>query len=292
MKIGFIGLGIMGSRMSANLLKKNFELTIYNRTKQKAEELISQSANWAENPKQLAQNSDAVITMLSEPNAVNEIAFGENGFLNSMKENSIWINCSTVNPSYTKEIFEKSKSNKIRFIDAPVAGSKIPAEQGKLTFLIGADKKDFEEYNNIFEAMGEKTNFVGEVGKGSSMKMVINLMLGVSMAAFAEAINLGESLGIEKDILLNTLFGGPVTPQFIAFKKEKIQNENFDAEFPLQWMLKDLFLVSQTAYEQNVSSIITNSAKEIYLLAKQFGFGEEDFSAVVKLLNQNSKKEN
>jgi 3-hydroxyisobutyrate dehydrogenase-like beta-hydroxyacid dehydrogenase len=286
MKIGFIGLGIMGSRMSENLLKNGYDLIVYNRTKEKALPLVKKGASLAGSPAEAGKKSDILFTMLADPDAVEETALGNEGFLSSLKENSLWIDTSTVNPSFSKKMSSKAKERNIRFLDAPVAGTLGPAERGELTIFVGGNKKDFDEAKPIMEAMGKKIIYLGENGAGTSMKMVVNLMLANAMVSFAEAMSLGEALGFSQDTLFNTLLGGPVAAPFLSGKKEKIQNKNFEAEFPLEHMQKDLFLVSQTAYENNISIPISNTSKEIYGSAVKNGFNKKDFSAIYEFLHK------
>ncbi|PLT33254.1 NAD(P)-dependent oxidoreductase [Bacillus sp. V5-8f] len=283
--IGFIGLGIMGSRMADNLLNNGHDLIVYNRSRSKAETLISAGAKWAESPLEVAINSDIVFTMLANPHVVESIAIGEHGFLNGLSEGKLWVDCSTVNPSFTRKMAEEAGKRNIRFLDAPVAGSKIPAENGELVFLVGGNKEDLEEVRPMLEVMGKAINYQGEHGKGTSMKLVVNLMLGQTMAVFAEAVNLGEAMGLDKATVINTLLNGPTTAPFLNGKKEKILQNNYEAEFPLELLQKDLQLVSQTAYENNLAMPITNLTKEIYGLAKQQGLSKDDFSAIYKYLS-------
>ncbi len=285
MKIGFIGLGIMGSRMAANLRKKGHDLTVYNRTRQKADQLIASGAKWAASPADLAKEIQIVITMLSTPDAVRETALtGKDAFLNKLAAGSLWIDCSTVNPSFSRVMANEAQQRKIRFMDAPVAGSKIPAEQAQLIFFAGGDKADVEEAKPLLEAMGKAVHHVGGHGMGTSMKMVNNLMLSQAMVAFSEALVLGESLGISKEALFSTLQTSPVSAPFLALKKGKIESGNFETEFPLQWMHKDMQLVSDTAFESGAAIPAANAAKEVFAMAVRRGLGELDFSAVYKLL--------
>jgi 3-hydroxyisobutyrate dehydrogenase/glyoxylate/succinic semialdehyde reductase len=287
MKIGFIGLGIMGSRMAANLLKKGHDLVVYNRTRQKADSLIQAGAIWAPTPADVAKQVTVIITMLARPDAVAETALiGKNGFLNQLVDNSLWIDCSTVNPSFSRLMAHEAKQRKIRFIDAPVGGSKGPAEQGQLLFFVGGEKADVDEARLLLEAMGKAVYHVGGHGMGSSMKMVNNLILAQAMVAFSEALVLGESLGISKQALFNTLLSSPTVAPFLAFKKQKIEEGKFDVEFPLQWMHKDMQLAAETAYEIGVAMPAANVTKEIYALALRGGLGEQDFSAVYKVLSE------
>ncbi len=286
MKIGFIGLGIMGSGMAANLVKKGFDITVYNRTRSKEQKLISLGAKSANSLKEFARNCEILITMLSEPDAVQEFALGENGFLKFMNKCSVWIDCSTVNPSFTLKAAKKADEFDLRFLDAPVAGSKIPAETGNLIFYVGGDKNDFEYVKPILEAMGRLIIYMGGNGMGSAMKIVNNILLGSSMLAFSEALFLGEKLGISKEKILEILPGGPVTAPFISLKKEKLLNEEFGTEFPLQWMQKDLRLASETAGEKEITLDFLESSKDIFKKAMEAGLKEQDFSAIYKFIKQ------
>ena len=192
MKIGFIGLGIMGSRMAENLRKKGHELVVYNRTKKKAEPLIAAGAVWAPTPADVAKQVSVLITMLAKPDAVAETALlGKYGFLNHLADNSLWIDCSTVNPSFSRLMASEAKQRRVRFLDAPVTGSRGPAEQAQLLFFVGGEKADLDEARPLLEAMGKAVHHIGNHGMGTSMKMVGNLILAQAMVAFSEAIVLG-----------------------------------------------------------------------------------------------------
>lgn len=287
-KIGFIGLGIMGSRMAANLQKKGYDLVVYNRTKEKAKYLLQNGAAWAASPKEVAKETDVIITMLSTPEVVREVAIENQGFLSSLKDNSIWLNCSTVNPSFTKEMDIISKEFRVRYLDAPVAGTKAPAENGELLFLVGGDTASVNEVSPLLTIMGKKTLHLGKVGKGAAMKMLINQLLGQSIVAFAEAMVMGEALELEKETLFNVLLNTPVVAPVISNLRHKLENSDYEANFPLKWIQKDLHLSSISAYENNVAAPNLNSTKEIFAQAKQQGYGNLDFSAVYEFLN--SKK--
>ncbi len=286
MKTAFIGLGIMGSRMAANLQKKGHPLVVYNRTRQKADALLGAGASWAGSPREAAQDVGILVTMLSTPKAVSDTALGENGFLDHLPSNSLWMDCSTVNPSFSRSMAEESSKRGIRFLDAPVAGSKIPAEQGQLLFFVGGNKADLDEAKPLLAAMGKAVYHLGENGMGTAMKMVNNLMLSSAMVAFSEALVLGDSLGIPQKQLFDTLLASPVTAPFLALKRTKLETGNFDPEFPLRWMHKDTQLVSETAYETGVVLPAGNIVKEIFGLAVRKGMGDLDLSAVFRVLSE------
>jgi 3-hydroxyisobutyrate dehydrogenase-like beta-hydroxyacid dehydrogenase len=288
MEVGFIGLGIMGSRMAANLQKNGYHLILFNRTPEKAEPLLAKGATWAENPASLAENVDILFTILANPEAVQETALGPGGFLDHMHPGAIWVDSSTVNPSFTKQMAHEAHERRVHFVDAPVAGTKGPAEQAQLIFLAGGDAEDVQACQPFFAAMGKKTVHLGPSGMGTSAKMVVNLLLGEAMLAFSEALALGQALGLSMDGLMDLLVGGSVAAPFTAGKRAKIENNQYEPEFPLKWMRKDLQLVSLTGNEQGVALPTVNAAKEIYTLAERQGWGELDFSAIYDYL---AKKE-
>lgn len=284
MKLGWIGTGIMGSRMAANLLKHGNEVVVYNRTKANANALLNLNAGWADSPQELAAQVDVLFTMLSTPEAVQQVAFGENGFLDSLRPGSLWVDCSTVNPSFSRQMAAAAQQRQVRFIDAPVAGSKIPAEHGQLVFLVGGDASDVDACQPFWAVMGKRVIHAGGHGMGASLKMLVNLLLGEAMAAFSEALVLGKELGFEQNMLLETLLSLPVAAPFLAGKRQKIATADFDAEFPLYLIQKDLHLAAVTAYEHGVALPGVNAIKEAYALAMRRGLGNKDFSAIYQFL--------
>jgi 3-hydroxyisobutyrate dehydrogenase/glyoxylate/succinic semialdehyde reductase len=288
MKIGFIGLGIMGSRMAANLQKHGYPLVVFNRTRDKAEPLLGSCGIFADSPAKLAEQVDVLFTMLAHPDAVEQAALGPHGFLHHLRPNALWVDCSSVNPSFSKEIAAAAAARQVHFVDAPVTGSAVPAAEGKLIFWVGADPADLEKIRPLLLCMGNKIVHAGGHGMGTSMKMVINLLLGTGMTAFAEAMALGEALGISRKMLFHSLLGTPAVAPFLALKREKIESGNYEAEFPLRWMQKDMHLASVSAYESGVAMPLVNAAKELYRLAMREGHATEDFSAIYEYLSNNS----
>ena len=287
MKIGFIGLGIMGSRMAANLRKKGHELVVYNRTREKAQDLLAGGASWADSPAELAKRVNVLVTMLSKPDAVAEVALlGKRSFLETLMPNSLWIDCSTVNPSFSKLMAGEAKERSVRFLDAPVGGSKGPAEQGQLLFFVGGDAKDVEAAKPLLDCMGKAVFHVGGHGMGSAMKMVNNILLGQAMVALSEALAFGEALGMTKQAMFDVLAASPVMAPFLNFKRQKIEKGDYSAEFPLQWMHKDLHLAAETAYETGAALPCANVAKELFALAMREGLGDQDLTAVYKVLSR------
>jgi 3-hydroxyisobutyrate dehydrogenase/glyoxylate/succinic semialdehyde reductase len=284
MKIGFIGLGIMGSRMAANLQKHGHSLAVFNRTRAKAEPLLGPCGTFSDSPAKVADQVEILFTVLANPAAVEQAALRANGFLNYLRPNALWVDCSSVNPSFSREMAGAAAARQIHFVDAPVTGSAAAAAEGKLVFWVGAEDADLEAIRSLLLCMGNKIVHVGSHGMGASMKMVINLLIGNAMAAFAEGITLGEGLGISRKVLFDSLLGMPAVAPFLAAKREKIETGNYDPEFPLRWMQKDLHLASVSAYETGVAMPVTNVTKEVYRLAMREGHATEDFSAIYDYL--------
>ncbi len=280
MKIAFLGTGLMGSRMAKNLLKDGHELAVYNRTKSKTNMLVESGAERYDTPSSAVQEKQVIITVLANPSAVQQVAAGKDGFLKKAEKDAVWINCSTVNPSFAREMDNWAKEKQLHYLDAPVAGSVKPAEKGELTFLVGGSRKIQLDMAPLFENMGKKTVYLGETGKGSAMKMVFNLLLGQAMTAFSEAMSFAAAQELDIEQTLEILSGSPVIAPFIKGKIENLKSRNYPVEFPLNHMIKDLNLASQTAWEKSAFLPVGNLTKEIMISVENRLSEEADFSAV------------
>jgi 3-hydroxyisobutyrate dehydrogenase/glyoxylate/succinic semialdehyde reductase len=219
----------MGSRMAANLQKHGHSLVVFNRTRAKAEPLLGPCGTFADSPAKLAQQVDMLFTMLPDPEAVEQVALGDNGFLDHLRLNAVWVDCSSVNPSFSKNMTAAAVSRGVHFVDAPVTGSAVPAAEAKLIFWVGADLADLETIRPLLLCMGNRIVHVGGHGMGTAMKMVVNVLLGNAMAAFAEGMALGEGLGISRNVLLDSLLGTPAVAPFLVSKRPKIESANYKA---------------------------------------------------------------
>ena len=280
MKVSFIGLGIMGSRMAANLLKNNVELTVYNRSKEPMNALVKQGAQAAASIKEAVTEADIVFSMLSTPEVVEMIFLKEDGALSMMKKNAIWADCSTVNPSFSQGAGRLAEAQGIRFADTSVAGTKPHAENAELVFFAGSDTATLEVLQPYLDMMGKKVLHIGGTGKGASFKMLVNMMLAQSMIIFSEAVLLGEKMGISKDFLLEVIPTLVVSAPFTKFKAEMLRSEDYTVQFPLEWMHKDLHLAATTAYELQQPLYLANLAKELFAEANKSGKGRLDFAAI------------
>ncbi len=277
--------------MATNLQKHGCSLVMFNRTRAKAEPLLGPCGTFSDSPAKVADQVEILFTMLANPEAIEQTALRANGFLNYLRPNAFWIDCSSVNPSFSKKMAAAAAARQIHFIDAPVTGSAAVAAEGKLVFWVGGEEADLETIRSLLLCMGNKIVHVGGHGMGTSLKMVINLLMGNAMAAFAEGMTLGEGLGISRKVLFDSLLGLPAVAPFLAAKRNNIESGNYDPEFPLRWMQKDLHLASVSGYETDVALPVTNVTKEVYRLAIREGHAIEDFSAIYDYLTTTHQTE-
>jgi 3-hydroxyisobutyrate dehydrogenase/glyoxylate/succinic semialdehyde reductase len=287
MNIGFLGLGIMGSRMAMNLLKAGHTLHVWNRSRGKDTALVEAGAHRATSPAQAANEVDVVVTMLSTPEVVEETALMAQGFLAALPPGALWIDSSTVNPSFSRRMADECAARGLRMLDAPVTGSKAAAESGQLVFLVGGSTEDVESARPLFNLMGKAVVHVGENGQGSALKIVNNMLAAQAALAFAETLALGEAQGISRHMLMDFFFNGMIAAPLLKGKRAFYESGDFgNADFPLQWMQKDLHLAALTAYEVGAAIPSGNLAKEMFRMAIRAGMGEDDFTAVFNLLSR------
>ena len=270
----------MGSRMATNLLAKHPDLTIYNRSDAPARALADKGATRATSIADAVRDADLVLSMLAHPEAVEAVFVGPEGALAHMKPGAIWADCSTVNPSFSRRMHAQVEQRGLRFADAPVAGTKPAAQNAELVYFVGADDDVLTEIKPVLELMSKKVLHLGEVGKGSAFKMLVNALLAQSWVAFSETVLLGERMGLDRDFLLDTLPNLAVTAPFTKIKAAMLKAGDDDVQFPLELMAKDLHLAAVSAYEVGQPLYLSNVAKELYSTAALAGRGREDFSAI------------
>ena len=289
MKLGWIGLGAMGNPMAFNLIKAGFTLNIYNRTSSKIQNLKSLGANSFDNIKELVKNSEIIFLMLSNGEAVREVLTSKNGILDSLSENKIIVDMSTISPLDSKEFYSLVKEKNCDYIDAPVSGSIGAAIAKQLIILVGGEEKAKEICKPYFEALGRATIDFGENSNGTSAKLSINMLLGVFTQAMAESITFSQKLGLDKEKVFEMIsLSGMNTPLFQA-KKESFSRNEFPSAFALELMSKDLGLLKQMIDNCNLNLPLSEISNETYLKAKEQGFGKEDMAAVIKTVKENNK---
>lgn len=280
MKIAFLGMGIMGSRMAHRLLEEGHSLRIYNRSSnQRMKDLASGGATICESPAQAAASAELTITMLSNPEAVRAVALGETGLLNGAPRGSIWMDCSTVDPEFSREMGNQAHQAGLHFLDCPVAGSKIPAEKGELVILAGGEAKDVEAVSSITAVLGKRTVHCGPVGSGSAMKLVINFMLAQSVLAMSEAAQIGKLLGLSERSILDVVPATPVAAPIIAGLRDRFEEKDKEVHFPLKHMLKDLKLAEKSKGTDSSALPLLEAGIAVYQEMLQEGT-DQDFSEV------------
>jgi 3-hydroxyisobutyrate dehydrogenase len=285
-KIGFIGLGIMGSRMAKRLVNADYELTVYNRTIEKTEELVGLGAQFAVNPRQLAERSDVIITMVSDDSALHEVTEGKSGTFAGARPNTVFIDCGTISVKTTKNLARQAEYLGFNWLDAPVLGGPSAAESGELPFVVGGSQSVLKLNMDIFNALGKKIVYMGKSGMGQAAKIVHNLTCGISLVAFSEAIALGEKFGLTRKQVLETLLGGGVNSPILKAKAPKFEQNNFEPAFALAMMGKDLTLAQDAARKFWLILPALSATKNLYDLAKARGLGAQDSSAIIKLYEE------
>lgn len=277
MKIGFIGLGRMGSRMAMNLLKKFGELQVYNRTLEKAKPLVEKGANLSDSPRSLASECDVVITMLKDSRAVREILL-ENAFLTA-KQGTYFIDMSTIQPKVSIELAYEASKRGFHFLDAPVIGSVDQAAEGTLTIICGGNEEDFKEMLPILQAMGKNIFYVGPSGSGSKLKLVNNVLIACFPAIFAEVFNLAKKSGLDEKVVLNVLKSG-IFSKLIEYYESRVVGKNFTTRFSLELMLKDLKYAKELSEDFKAKYFLIEKLEEIYELAYNKDLKDLDYTSV------------
>lgn len=283
-KIGFMGMGIMGQAMAQNLLRHGFPLTVHNRTISRCAILAELGAKVAPTPRELAERSDVLIAMVTGPEAVYALLTGENGCARALDETKTFVNMSTVSPAYARELAHAIEPLGAAYIDAPVSGSKKPAEEGQLIILAGGDKKRVKALEPVFLAMGKAVVQCGGVGHGSMMKMAVNMLLGTMMQGLAESATLARGGGLSLEALFAVLAAGPLQCGLFALKEPMLKRGQYIAQFPLKHMLKDLKYVVDAAHETGTYAPLAHAALNTCRAAVAQGLGDADFAAVAKLV--------
>jgi 3-hydroxyisobutyrate dehydrogenase len=279
-KIGWIGLGLMGSPMSQQLLKAGYPLTVYNRHKDKEAELKEQGANTALTPKELLQQTDVVIIMVTDDKAIHEIFTGENGLLGADATDKIIINMSTVSPAINKEMAELCKQQGNHFLDAPVSGSVKQAETAQLVIMVGGEATVLEKVKPVLETIGKMVVNVGATGTGNAAKLAINTLLSFYTQGLAEAVILAKNNGIEPETLLNLLGNAAIANPYTKIKGDSIINNNFKAAFSLKNIVKDLQLSRDIGLTTPLGKTVLKTFEDA-----QQQFGDEDLIAIYKYLD-------
>ncbi len=284
--IGLIGLGLMGRPMGMNLLKAGYPLTVWNRTATRADEMVAGGAKLAKSPQEVAVACDFLITMVSDPPALEEVLWGSdgknNGALEGLKRGSIYMDSSTVSPALARKIAAACAERGARFLDAPVTGGDWGAKKGELVFMVGGDATTLKEAEPILGVMGKKRFHLGPNGAGQTIKLAMNLILALQVDALAEALALVTSAGIQGEKLVEVMQSSMARSGVLDVKAPNLLKGEYVPSFPLRLMHKDLGLALDLANQMGVALPATAAARETYNYVKGAAKEDLDYSAVMK----------
>ncbi|XP_050234850.1 glyoxylate/succinic semialdehyde reductase 2, chloroplastic isoform X2 [Mercurialis annua] len=283
-RVGFLGLGIMGTPMAHNLIKAGCDVTVWNRTKSKCDTLISLGAKYKPSPKEVADACDVTFAMLADPESAVEVACGKHGAASGMVPGKGYVDISTVDGGTSKLISGHIKDTGALFLEAPVSGSKKPAEDGQLIFLTAGDKSLYETAAPFLDIMGKSRFYLGDVGNGAAMKLVVNMIMGSMMATFSEGILLGEKVGLDPNTIVEVVSQGAISAPMYSMKGPSMIKSLYPTAFPLKHQQKDLRLALGLAESVSQPTPIAAAANELYKVAKSHGLSDSDFSAVIEAL--------
>ncbi len=285
-KIGWIGLGKMGVPMSKNLVKKGYSLTVYNRTKEKTKELAAEGAKVADSPKSLAANVDVIISMISDDPVLEAVSIGKDGAFEGAKSGAIYIDMSTVSPVSSAKVAEVATKKGIKYLRAPVSGSTVLASAGTLTIFASGPKDAYDKCADIFGSMGQKVFHVGNGDEARYLKLLLNMMVGITSLMAGEALTFGEKGGMDWSQMIDIIAASVVASPLIGYKAQLLKSRNFAPAFTIEQMAKDFDIALDTGRAANVPMPVTALARQFFGAMKAKGKGGLDFFGMVTLLEE------
>lgn len=281
----------MGLPMTRNLLKAGYELTVHNRSRGKAEQLGDEGATIAKTPREVAENSDIIITMLPDSPDVERVVAGGDGVLEGIKEGALLVDMSTISPLVTEKLAGKVRECRASMLDAPVSGGDVGAQQGTLSIMVGGSEEDFERAKPLFDVMGGTVNHVGPTGTGQVVKAANQVVVALTIEAVSEALLLGSKGGVAPEKILDVLSGGLAGNKVMEVKREKLLSHEFEPGFRSELHHKDLGVALAAGREYGVALPVTAIVDQILLSMKERGWGGEDHSALLKVIEDLSHHE-
>jgi 3-hydroxyisobutyrate dehydrogenase-like beta-hydroxyacid dehydrogenase len=287
-KLGFVGLGVMGSEMVARLLAKGHAVTGYNRTRGKAEPLIARGMKWGDSPQAVAEASDVTLSMVTNSAALGAVIEGPAGILAGLKAGKVLVDMSTVSPSYSREVAAKVRAKGADMLDAPVSGSVITLQEGKLSVMVGGRRETFDRMKVLLEDIGPKVTYVGDNGLALAMKIAVNLSLAVQMLAFSEGVLLAEKSGIAREVAVDVLTHSVVASPMVQYRGPFVLKMPEEAWFNVNMMQKDMLLALELGRQLDIPMPTTAVTNEFLTAARGMGLVEKDFAVLFEVLAQMS----
>jgi 3-hydroxyisobutyrate dehydrogenase len=280
--VGLIGLGLMGRPMAANLVKAGFLVVVWNRTRARAQELVQQGARLAATPREAAASSDVLLTIVSDPPALEAVLWGADGVLEGLRCGSTYVDSSTVAPALARRIAAACAERGVEFLDAPVTGGTWGAEKGELVFMVGGSREVLERVEPVLAAMGKRWFHLGPHGAGQTVKLAMNMILALQVGALAEALALVTGGGVPAERLIEVMQSSMARSPLLDIKAPMILERNYAPSFPLRLMHKDLGLALDLANQLGVPLPATAAAREIYNAVKGAAKEDVDYAAVAR----------
>ncbi len=287
-KVGFVGLGVMGSQMVARLLEKGHAVTGYNRTRTKAQWLIDKGMNWVDTPRAVAEASDVTFAMVTNAAAIAAVTDGPDGIIAGLSAGKFFIDMSTVSPEVSRAIAAKVRAKGADMVDAPVSGSVVTLQQGKLSVMVGGRPESFERVKPLLLDVGPKVTHVGDNGMALAMKIAVNLSLAVQMLAFSEGVLLAEKSGIRREVAVDVLTHSAVASPMIQYRGPFILEQPEEAWFDCNMMQKDMLLAIELGRQLKVPVPTTAVSNEFLTAARGMGWEKKDFAVMFDVLAQMS----
>jgi len=283
-KLGFVGLGVMGSRIVKRLLDAGYEVTGYNRTKSKAQWLLDAGMKWADSPRAVVDASDVSLSMVTNTSALQSVADGPDGLLAGLKAGKIHVDMSTVSPAYSRELAQQVEAQGAAMLDAPVSGSVVTLEEGKLSLMVGGDPAVFEKVKPILLDIGPKVTHVGKNGLAVTMKIATNLSLAVQMIAFCEGVLIAEKSGIKREVAVEVLANSVIASPMVKYRGPFVLQMPDEAWFNVNMMQKDMNLALELGRQLDIPLPTTSITNEFLTAARGMGFEEQDFAVMFDVL--------
>jgi len=280
--VGFIGLGLMGKPMAGNLLRAGFPVVVWNRTKSRADELLSEGAKWGASSRETAAQADVLITIVSDPPAIEQVLWGADGALAGLRRGSTVIDSSTVSPDLARRAAAACNEKGADYLDAPVTGGDWGAKKGELVFMIGGKPEVFERVKAVFEAMGKKFFLLGPNGAGQTVKLAMNLILALEVQALAEALALVAKAGVPGEKLVEVMQSSMARAGVLDVKAPSMLKNEFPASFPLRLMHKDIRLAIELAKKEGITLPAAAAAFATYSAVKDASKDDPDYAAVAR----------
>lgn len=287
-KIGFIGLGIMGKPMAGHLMDAGYELVVHNRNRDAVDELVGKGAAEAHSGKEVAEQSDIVITMLPDSPDVESVALGEGGILEGAHEGLVFVDMSTIAPSVTTRVGEVLAEKGVQSLDAPVSGGDIGAQNATLSIMVGGDEDTFNTVKPLFDVMGQSAILCGPLGAGQTVKACNQILVAVTIAGVSEALTMGTKAGVDPIKIVQVLSGGLARCGVLENRGERMVNGDFDPGFRIRLHYKDLNIIQKTSNDFDVPLPVTSEVFELFKTAMVKGRGELDHSGLLTIIEDMS----